>query len=340
MSNQPSLRRRGSIVTSTPGPSLLGRLELLAAVVATGNFVRAGERIGLTQSGVSRAVARLEQSVGVRLFNRDARAVTLTDEGRRFHAQVSPLLAQLTDAVEAAAGAARRVRGRLRINVDAFFARAVLAPRIDRFLSAYPEIDLEIITRTGLLSQRGFDSAGTFSAEGFDAAVRFGEPQPSSVIARRLLSTRIITCAAPAYLARRGHPRHPRELAGEHEAILFIDPATNRPFDWDFHQGRKRLVRIAVHGRLLCNDVGTAVGACLAGYGVAQLMELGARELVDAGELVELFPRWHDELFPLYVFHPSRHLPPAKVRAFLDFVIESTRPGSTPPASSSLRRTP
>src|SRR3954471_16501860 len=110
-------------------PALAGGLELLGAVVETGSFVRAGERVGLTQSGVSRSIARLEQRLGVRLFDRNARAVTLTQEGRRFHAQVAPLVAAIEDAADDAAQA--RVRGRLRVNVDAFFARYVLAPRLD-----------------------------------------------------------------------------------------------------------------------------------------------------------------------------------------------------------------
>jgi DNA-binding transcriptional LysR family regulator len=306
--------------------ALLGELELLAAVVATGSFVRAGERVGLTQSGVSRAIARLEDQVGVRLFDRNARAVVLTDEGRRFHDQVAPLLGALTDAVDSAAGSAGRVRGRLRVNVDAFFARYVLAPRLDAFLARYPELELEVNARVGLPGRSSGD-AGNLIADGFDIAVRFGEPQASSLIARKLLSTRIITCASPAYLARRGRPRHPRDLVG-HEAIQFVDPQTGRPFEWDFHQGRKRLNNVPVHGRLVVNDVGTAVGACVAGQGIAQLMELGNRELLTSGALVELFPRWHDEMFPLYVFHPSRHLPPAKVRAFLDFVVASASSAS------------
>ncbi len=104
-------------------------IGVLAAVVETGNFARAGEALGLTPSGVSRAVARLEARVGVRLFDRTPRAVTLTDEGRRFHARVAPLLAGLEDAANDAAGSAALVRGRLRVNVDAWFARSMLAPK-------------------------------------------------------------------------------------------------------------------------------------------------------------------------------------------------------------------
>src|SRR5580693_1903111 len=107
---------------------ILTGVGVLAAVTETGNFARAAEALGLTPSGVSRAVTRLEARVGVRLFDRSPRAVTLTDEGRRFHAQVAPLLAGLEEATVDAAGAATAVRGRLRVNVDPWFARWMLAP--------------------------------------------------------------------------------------------------------------------------------------------------------------------------------------------------------------------
>jgi DNA-binding transcriptional LysR family regulator len=298
---------------------LVSNLDLLAAVVETGSFVHAGERVGLTQSGVSRAIARLEQQVGVRLFDRNSRAVTLTDEGRRFHESIAPLITQLNEAVDNAAGSAQRVRGRLRVNVDAFFARYILAPRLGGFLARYPELSVEIISDT-ITSY-----TGNLIADGFDAAVRFGEPPPSSLVARKLLETRILTCASPAYLAAHGKPRQPRDLEAGHESIQFVDPQTGRPFEWDFRRGAKLIANVRVRGQLVVNDVATALGACLAGHGVAQLMELGTAEYIRAGKLVELFPRWHDEMFPVHVFHPSRHLPPAKVRAFLDFVVTSAR---------------
>jgi DNA-binding transcriptional LysR family regulator len=295
---------------------LLSGIQVLIAAVEAGSFVRAAAALGITQSGVSRAIARLESRVGIRLFDRTARAVALTDEGRSFYQRVKPLLAGVEDAATEAAGAAAAVRGRLRVNVDPFFARRVLAPHLGKFLAAYPDLSVEIVGR---------DRLGDLVADGFDAAVRFGEPEPSALVARRLLETRVLTCAAASYLTKHGRPAHPRELGRDrHECIHFVDPVTGRPFPWEFHRGRQKL-RVAVSGRLTTNDAGTLLGACVAGHGVAQVFALGTEDLLRRGRLIELFPDWPDERFPLYAFHLSRHVPPAKVRAFLDFAIRAVR---------------
>src|ERR1700730_634036 len=159
---------------------LLSGIQVLVAAVEAGSFVRAAASLGITQSGVSRAIARLEHRVGVRLFDRTARTVALPDEGRNFYQRVKPLLAGFEDAATEAAGSATVVRGRLRVNVDPFFARLVLAPRRGKFLAAYPELSVEIVGR---------DRLGDLVADGFDAAVRFGEPEPSALVVRRLLET-------------------------------------------------------------------------------------------------------------------------------------------------------
>ncbi len=135
----------------------------------------------------------------------------------------------------------------------------------------------------------------------FDAALRFGEPEPCSLVARRLLETRVLTCAAPAYLAKHGRPTHPRELGdARHECIHYVDPVTGRPFPWEFHRGRQR-IRVAVSGRLTVNNVGTTLGACAAGYGIAQILALGTDDLLNRGKLVEIFPDWPDEA--VYALH-------------------------------------
>src|SRR5229473_528890 len=244
---------------------LLGGIDVLAAVVEAGSFVRAARALGLTQSGVSRAVARLEAQLGVRLFDRNARSVVLTDEGRRF-------------------------------------------------LADYPELALELVVR---------DRVGDLVGEGFDAAIRFGEPSSPSAIRRRLLQSRVLTCASPRYLARHGRPSRPQDLSHGHTCLLFRDPATGRPFGWEFRRGRER-VDVPVSGRLVVNDLALLLEVCAAGEGVAQVLDLGIAPLLANGTLINLFPRWTDERFPLYVFHPSRHLPPARLRAFLDFVAAFT----------------
>ena len=288
---------------------ILNGVGVLVAVVEAGTFVRAAAALGLTQSGVSRAIARLEAEVGVRLLQRSARAVTLTEEGRAFYGKVGPLFSGLADAATEAAGAATTPKGTLRVAIDALGARVLMGPRAAAFLARYPALSLELVVR---------EQPGDLVADGLDAAIRFGEPVPSTLIMRKLLTTRVMTCASRQYLERHGVPRHPRELT-QHECILYRSPATGRPFEWEFHQAKKR-VSVAVNGRLTVNDSATQLAACIAGHGIAQPLELELKTL-GKHELVALFPAWSDERFPLYVYYPSRHQPPAKVRALVEFVV-------------------
>lgn len=289
---------------------LLSGIGVMSAVVESGAFSRAGEILGLSQSGVSRAIARLEDRIGVRLFHRTARAVSLTEEGRRFFEEVRPLLAGIEDAASIAAGAASLVRGRLRINSDAGFGQFVLAPNLHKLLSIYPELEVELAIR---------ERPGDLVADGFDLAIRFGEPEPSSLIGRKILETRVLTCAAPSYLDRAGTPKHPRDLAN-HECIQYREPLTHRHYRWVL-QGPKGEIEVATRGRLTVTDAGALLAACVAGHGIAQPLELHARRHLDTGRLVQLLPRWAKEKFPLFLYLPTRKLPSAKTRAFLNFAL-------------------
>ncbi|ACK51598.1 transcriptional regulator, LysR family [Methylocella silvestris BL2] len=290
---------------------LLSGVGVLIAVVETGSFVRAGEKLGLSDSGVSRAIARLEARLGVRLLDRTTRALRLTDDGRRFHAEATPLLLQLADAAAELGAARANVRGRLRVEVDPFFSRLALAPRLGAFLDRYPDLTLELITT---------EAPGDLVARGFDLAIRFGEPRAGGLIARKLLDTRILTVASPRYIERNGRPAQPRDLV-RHRCIQYRDPASGRPFAWEFRKGRK-IVPVEVEGPLTVSDVGTMLQAATAGVGVAQVMALGSEALLESGALVELFPDWPDETFPLHAFYPSRHQPSLRVRALIDFCLE------------------
>jgi DNA-binding transcriptional LysR family regulator len=290
---------------------LVSNVGVLAAIVEGGSLARAARALGLSPSGVSRALGRLEERIGVRLLDRTTRSLALTDEGRRLYAEIGPLLNGIEDIVTQTAGAASAVRGRLRVNVDPFFSRLLLAPHVGRFLDRYPEITLELISR---------DQLGDLVGEGFDVAVRFGDPPASSLVARKLLETRTATLAAPAYLARRGRPAHPADLA-EHACIQVLHAQTGEPLPWMFRKDGEAFT-VPTSGRLLVTEFGAMLGACLSGVGVARVKAIGVQDLIDRGELVDLFPDWPGETFPLYALYPSRHLPAAKVRAFIDFVGE------------------
>ncbi|MGY2288429.1 LysR family transcriptional regulator [Pseudomonas sp. SDO528_S397] len=290
---------------------LLEGVDVMAAIVDTRSFGGAAEVLDMSQSGISRAVARLEARLGIRVFERTTRSVRLTEEGRHFYEQVMPLIAALADATGSAAGDAQKISGRLRVNVDPLFAQHILAPRLGLFMDTHPDLEVEL---------RCLDELGDLVADGFDLALRFGHPHPSSLVARKLFDTRVLTVASPAYLARFGHPVHPRDLEdGHHRCIMFREPITGRPFAWEFHRGRKKQV-VKPKGALTLNETGTLFSACLAGLGIGQLFEMGAEQYIAANALVPVFPEWSDLRFPLYAYYPSRHHVPAKTRALLEFV--------------------
>jgi DNA-binding transcriptional LysR family regulator len=290
---------------------LLSGVTVLMAVVEAGSMARAAQALGLTSSGVGRAIARLERRVGVRLLERTTRTMTLTDEGRRFYEEVGPHLDGIEQAAMTAAGAAGTVRGRLRVNVDPFFSRIVLAAQVATFLDRHPDVRVELIMR---------DHVGDLVADGFDLALRFGEPPGGSLVARKLIETRILTVAAPGFVARHGRPKHPSEVA-RLPCIEFYDAANARPFEWEFRRGRE-VLPVSPAARLMVSDVGAMLSACEAGVGIAQIMQLGSRDLLAEGRIVELFPDWSGELFPLYALYPSRQLRAAKVRTFIEFTAD------------------
>lgn len=287
---------------------LLAGVTVLVAVVEAGSMTRAAEALGLTSSGVGRAVQRLEMRVGVRLLDRTTRSLRLSEDGARFYERVRPLLDGIEEAALDAAGSAHRVRGTLRVNVDPFFSRLVLAQALAGFIDAHRELRIELVMR---------DNVGDLVADGYDMAVRFGDPPAGNLVARKLLETRILTVASPAYLARAGRPAQPSDLGG-HQCIDYRNPLSGRPFQWEFRRGRE-----VVHGggvaRLMVSDVDTMLGACVAGVGIAQIMALGSEHLFRAGHLVELFPDWPDEVFQLQAIYPSHKHRPAKVEAFSKF---------------------
>jgi len=182
---------------------LLSGVSVLHAVVEGGSFARAAGALGLTASGVSRAVARLEARIGVRLIDRTTRSLALTQEGRRFYERVRPCLDGIEEAAVLAGAASGTARGHVRVNIDPYFIRIALAGRLGRFLDRFPGLTLDLITR---------DQVGDLVGDGMDVAIRFGEPVNSALIVRKLADIAVLTVAAPAYLEAHGAPAEPQDL--------------------------------------------------------------------------------------------------------------------------------
>jgi len=293
---------------------ILSGVSVLAAVVEGGTFVKAAELIGITDSGVSRAIGRLEARLGVRLLERTTRSLSLTDEGRRFYEEVKPHLNAIEDAAIVASGTASAVRGRLKVDIDPFFLPLVLAGRLGAFCDRHPELTIEFVSK---------EQFGDLVSDGIDLAIRFGQPRFSTLVARKLIEAPILTVASPRYIERHGRPGDPADLSA-HRCLQFLDPHSGTPFDWAFVRGEET-IEVPTSGPLTFTDPKSMLEECIAGTGVTQVISWGVGDLLAEGALIDLFPDWHGELFPLFAFHPSRKHPPAKVRVFVDFCVEVCR---------------
>jgi len=290
-----------------------GDLAGLAAFVVlaeAGSFVGAAQRLGRDPTSVSRRLQALEARLGVRLAERTTRRVTLTEAGRAFLDRVRPLLEELRAAEShAAALATGEPEGRLRIALPATFGRLWIAPRLHDFLERHPRVTVE-----AQFSNAYVDLVG----EGFDVAVRLGALPDSRLVARKVADRRRLLCAAPSYLARRGAPQTPADLAMH--ACLRFTGKTN-PHMWEFFDERGGLHVVPVSGPLASDEAEALVAAGVAGAGVVYATDwLVGRELAD-GRLAPLLPDWRmpDE-GGVYVVTPSRRGLPSKTRAFVDWV--------------------
>jgi DNA-binding transcriptional LysR family regulator len=290
---------------------LLSGFGVLAAVIEGKSFTRAAEALGLSASGVSRSIARLESTLGVRLIDRTTRSVRLTNEGARLYESALPHLAGLEDAATAISSASSAVKGSLRVSLNVMFSRHIVGPNLGRFTKQYPSLDLTILQ---------LPEAGDLIASGVDVAIRFGQQPASTMSSRLLLEARVVTVASPAYLAIHGRPVSPQDLS-KHDCIQLVDAHKNRPFEWEFHNHLEK-VKVKVGGSVTLHDCDTMVSACVGGAGIAQMLALGNEHWLANGTLVDLFPDWSGETLPLYAIRPSRRLAPAKVEAFLQFCTE------------------
>lgn len=287
----------------------LDDLSGFVRVVELGAFAKAARELGVPTSTLSRAVSRLEQSMGVRLLHRTTRHVRVTEEGAELHLRVAPALLALRDAVRDVEASETVPRGRLRVTAPTDIAATFLSDVIGDFLRAHPEVDVELMA-----TQRVVDLV----AEGFDVALRAGVLRDSSLIARRLGDVEGWLCASPDYLARRGEPRALSELA-RHDLVLFR-PTRGRA-RWELRVGAHETA-LEVRGRIACDDFSIVRAALLAGNGIGLVPSSAIARDVAEGRLVHVLGAATAGLGSLNVVYPSSRHVPAKVSAFRDFLVE------------------
>ena len=290
-------------------------MQVFASVASSGSLSAAARALGMSQTMATKHMAALEGRLGVKLLHRTTRRLTLTEAGRAYLDAAERILGEVADAdAEAAAGAAE-VRGTLRLNVPVSFGIREIAPLIPDFLGNHPALSIDLG-----LNDRQVD----LIEEGWDLAVRIGAMASSSMIARKLAPCFTVVCAAPRYLAAKGTPRSIADLA-RHDCLGYTLSRTIGADTWLF--GGERNISVAVRGSLKANNGDALTAAAVAGEGIVyQPTFLVAREIA-AGLLVPIEldqpPIVLDGIFAIY---PADRRPPAKVRAFIDFLVKRFGP--------------
>ena len=287
-------------------------MRVFTGVVDAGSFVRASDALGMSKPAVSRYVQELETRLGVRLLQRTTRKLSLTEEGAVFYARCKDLLADVDEAEAEITSRMAEASGLLKVNVPVSFGILHLAPLWADFMARHPKVTLELT-----LADRIVDLV----EEGYDMAVRIARLPSSSLISRRIASTRMIVCASPAYLKAHGTPVHPADLAA-HAVLAYSLFSTGD--QWAF-EGPQGPVTVKVTPRMHTNSGDTCRSAALMHQGIILQPSFLIGDDLKSGALVALLPEYLSTALGVYAVYPSRkHLSP-KVRLLIDHLVESAR---------------
>ncbi|WP_342320941.1 LysR substrate-binding domain-containing protein [Kosakonia sp. BYX6] len=294
----------------------LGSIELFCKAAEAGSFTAAAEALGITPASVSRTIHRLESRLGVRLFNRTTRNVKLTSDGELYRAQCQQALDQIANAERVLTGQQSHAKGLLRVSVGTVYGHHRLVPLLPAFMAKYPDIDIELN-----ISNRNID----FIDDGYDLAIRMGEPRDSRVVARKLEDASVGVFGAPDYLRQHGRPTC-LETLHQHDLIQFILPSTGRPVSWIFRDEEGEEMDFSFSSRRRVHeDVLAGVGWAIAGGGLFQIYHFVAADAVAQGRLEEVMQEMGGRVRPFYILYPqNRHLS-ARVRAFVDYLVTTLR---------------
>jgi LysR family transcriptional regulator for bpeEF and oprC len=301
----------------------LRRLAIFVKVAERKSFVRAAADLGITQSGVSNAIKRIEEQTGTRLLARTTRRVSLTEDGAAFFERCRQALAEIEEAELVLTEAQLKPSGNLRVDMSVAFGRLKMVPLLGQFQARYPDIRLSLT-----FTDRYVDLV----EEGVDVAVRLGALQDSSLIARRLTAAQFKLVATPGYFAKHGRLKTLDDVT-KHNCLAFTSRDTRLTRDWRFMQGEGETT-LTPRGTMSFSDGGALCEAACAGYGLAQMHDYYLDTEIARGKLVSVLDRFKPKADPVWlVYPPTRHLTP-KVRAFVDFMTAQFR---SPRAAQLLR---
>ncbi|WP_273036528.1 LysR family transcriptional regulator [Massilia timonae] len=285
-------------------------MQTFVRIVEANSFTKAAESLNLPRASLTATMQNLERHLGAQLLQRTTRRLSLTQDGERYYEQCAAILAAIETAEADFLGVdGRRMQGRLRIDLPGALGRAIVLPRIAEFRRAWPGIDLSIGMGDRLVDLTG---------EGIDCALRVGELQDSSLVARRIGLMRFAVAATPDYLARRGVPASLDELAG-HEGIVHFSGRTGRAFEWEFQEA-DGLRKVAVKGGIAINDADANLILALQGLGLIQLARYQLR--AHAGQLVEVLADTPPTPMPVSLLYPQGRIANPRLRAFADWLAE------------------
>ncbi|WP_421854091.1 LysR family transcriptional regulator [Oricola sp.] len=283
-------------------------LRVFQSVVDAGGFSAAARRLGTTQPSVSRRVAALEQSLGVVLFQRSTRRLTLTEAGQTFSDRIRVVLEDLDNATQAVRQTLSAPSGLLRVSAPTTLGHREIAPLLPAFHAQYPDIHVGLFLS---------DSYRDLIGEGYDVAIRFGVQKDSDLIARQISMSHSLICASPDYLAHHAEILRPDDLEG-HNCLLFRQgPGRN---EWNFARG-KETATVSVAGSLFSDTADALLSAGIAGLGIVHLPSWAVRSALRRGSLVELLPDWtvQPKETPIYLVYPRHRNLVSKIHAFADF---------------------
>jgi len=307
---------------------ILGELDAVIAIAREGSFRGAARALGLSTTGLSNAVAKLEANVGVRLFNRTTRSVSLTDAGRAFVEQVSPALRDIHGALDAVRSQQATPSGTLRINAFTAGAREIISPLVLEFLRRHREVHVDLVTEGRLVD---------IVADGFDLGLRRADLVPADMIAVPLgHPQRYAVAASPGYFKQNGKPRTPTDLV-RHRCIRTRLP-NGALFRWHFEK-RGESVQIDVTGPITLDEASLARAAVLEGLGVGFFLEQDVRDDIEAGRLTRVLDDWTPPIADLCLYYPGRRNPSAALKAFVGLARDlGKKARASKAASGAIRR--